>query len=150
MSAWAQWAGKTTLLNILAGLAQPHAGRIRLAGRDIAGLTPAQIARLLAYLPQSTDPTFAYTLRDFVVMGRTPHLPRFASPGRHDYEIADAALARLGLAELGGRALTEVSGGQRQKATIARALSELYRVRVTVGKLEGISYPVVAAELGGS
>jgi len=116
--------GKTTLLRTLLGLIRPLAGEVRLGDAPLARLPRREIARRLAYVPQAAPGGFAYTARDIVAMGRAASLPLLAAPGLRDLEIAEAALARLGIAALAGRAVTELSGGERQLVLIARALAQ--------------------------
>lgn len=123
-------SGKTTLFRTLLGLLAPLAGRITIDGRPAAALSRPEIARAIAYVPQSSALAFEFTLHEIVVMGRTAHLGPFASPGRADLEIARASLARLGIGHLGEQAMGEVSGGERQLALIARALASEARAVV--------------------
>lgn len=116
--------GKTTLFKTLLGLLPPIAGRVMLDEDDMAGLARDAAARRIAYVPQSYDGAFAYTVLDLVVMGRTAHLGAFGSPGRTDVAIALDALERLGIAGLAAREANRISGGQRQLALIARALAQ--------------------------
>ena len=71
---------------------------------------------------QSHTPAYDYTVRDFVVMGRAPHLGTFQQPGRADYDLVDATLEEMGLLPLANRPYTELSGGERQQVTIARVI----------------------------
>ena len=82
----------------------------------------SDIARLVGFVPQSSSPTFGYSVLDFVVMGRAPLLSTFARPGKEDRKAAEAALEQLGIAHLADRACSEISGGERQQAVIARAI----------------------------
>jgi iron complex transport system ATP-binding protein len=120
--------GKTTLFKTLLGLLPPLAGDVRVAGENIATLSKRAAARHLAYVPQALPATFSYSVRDLVVMGRSAHLGAFGVPGPRDYEIAEAALDRLGIAALAHRDSAQISGGQRQLALIARALAQDARV----------------------
>lgn len=114
--------GKTTLLRTLLGLLAPLAGQVLLDGRDLARLPRAVVARRLAYVPQATSGGFAYKVREVVAMGRAAQLPLLAAPGHRDRELAEAALARLGVGHLADRPVTTLSGGERQLVLIARAL----------------------------
>ena len=115
-------AGKSTLLGCMLGMLVPQEGSVRLEGRDIAQLKPRDIARLVSYVPQNLAPVFGYTLFEFVLMGRAPLIPTLGRPGPADRAAAREALEQLGLTRLADRACTEVSGGERQQAAIARAI----------------------------
>ncbi len=115
--------GKTTLFKTLLGLLPALGGRVALDGADIEHLPRAALARAVGYVPQAQTGYFPFTVDDVVLMGRTAHLGPFATPGRTDRDAARAALERLGIAHLGPRIYTQVSGGERQLALIARALA---------------------------
>ena len=122
--------GKTTLFRTILGLLASHAGKILLQGSSIDSLSRQEIARLIGYVPQGHTGYFAYTVRDFVLMGRTAHVGIFSTPSKQDLEVAERALASLGMAHLAGRPITEVSGGERQLALVARALAQEPRLLV--------------------
>jgi iron complex transport system ATP-binding protein len=122
--------GKTTLFKTLLGLIPPLSGTIAVDGRVISALDRQTIARHIAYVPQALMPEFSYTVIDLVVMGRTAHLGAFGGPKRADLEAAMAALEQLGIAALAERDSTQISGGQRQLALIARALAQQTRIVV--------------------
>lgn len=117
-------AGKSTLLNCIMNLLTPQKGEIVLEGTSVRELDQRSIAQRVAYVPQSVSVQFAYTVRDYTAMGRAPFLKLYASPGPRDYELVDAALARLGISDLADRAYNELSGGQRQLVDVARALAQ--------------------------
>jgi iron complex transport system ATP-binding protein len=121
-------AGKTTLLRIATGLAAPSAGRVMLAGRALAELTRAEVARAVALVPQDTHVPFPFSAFEIVLMGRAPHLGAFGFESRADRGIATACMERLGIAALAARGIDELSGGERQLVTIARALAQEPRV----------------------
>lgn len=122
--------GKTTLLRTLLGLIPPLGGRVTSRGEDIAALPRAEVARRVAYVPQAAPGGFAYRVLDAVAMGRAARLPLLAAPGPRDLEAARAALARVGMAGFAGRVVTQLSGGERQKVLIARALAQEAEVLV--------------------
>jgi iron complex transport system ATP-binding protein len=116
--------GKTTLFRTLLGLLQRHSGSISLDGQPLDSLSRTEVAKRVGYVPQGHSAYFAYTVREFVLMGRTAHLGAFASPGKKDFAVADRVLDSLGIAELAGKPVTEISGGERQLALVARALAQ--------------------------
>jgi len=122
--------GKTTLFRTLLGLLVPHGGSIGLEGSPLSSLSRGEIARRVGYVPQGHAGYFAYTVREFVLMGRTAHLGAFASPGKKDVLVADRALESLGIAHLADKPVTEISGGERQLALVARALAQEPRLLV--------------------
>lgn len=121
-------AGKTTLLRALGGLVRRSAGAIRLCGKPLEALSPREVARLVAYVPQGTTADFAFTVREVVLMGRSPHLGRFQLEGSKDQQIAEEAMRRLHVDHLAERLITTLSGGERQRVFIARALAQQPRV----------------------
>jgi len=121
-------SGKSTLLNCLAGLLMLESGEITLDGEPRRTMKPREAAKVIGYVPQLHTPVYGYTVRDFVVMGRAPYIGTFASPGDGEYAIADRAIESMGIAHLAGRPYTEISGGERQQATIARVLAQQPRI----------------------
>ena len=120
----ANGAGKSTLLNCIANLYRPESGSIHLDGQPMSQMTMAEVARIIGYVPQVHTPAYAYTVREFVVMGRTPYIGAFATPSAADYRLADEALERMGIAHLRDKVYTEISGGERQQVTIARVITQ--------------------------
>ncbi len=117
-------AGKSTLVKCIAGIFKPAAGSVRIMGKDTSSLGTTEIARSIGYVPQQNEVVFPFSVLDFVVMGRTPHIPLFSSPGIKDMMIAGEALEIVGIADLAERTLASLSGGQRQMVLIARALAQ--------------------------
>ena len=117
-------SGKSTLLDCMAALRTHSSGSIRLTGRDITKMKPREIARIVGYVPQVHVPTFSYTVLDFVLMGRAPNIGVFQKPDNEDVAAGYAALEEVGIASLAGRPYTDISGGERQQATIARAVCQ--------------------------
>lgn len=115
-------AGKSTLLNCLAGISNLSSGSISIRGMPLKKMSRKAVARSIGYVPQIHNPAYGYSIRDFVVMGRAPYISTFRMPGRDDYAKADAAIALMGISHLRERPYTEVSGGERQQATIARVM----------------------------
>jgi iron complex transport system ATP-binding protein len=116
-------AGKTTLLRVLAGLRR-FGGSVRLAGRELAELGRREAARQIALVPQTPVVPTAMSVGDYVLLGRTPHMGVLAREGLDDRAAASEALIRLELAQLADRQLGSLSGGELQRAVIARALAQ--------------------------
>lgn len=123
-------SGKTTLFKTLLGLLPRQGGRIAVEGEAIGRWSRNRFARIMAYVPQSTPPSFAYTVLQTVVMGRAAHMGLFAHPSGTDMDIALSCLDTLGIGHLAHRALPDLSGGERQLALIARALAQQPRILV--------------------
>ncbi|OOM79528.1 ABC transporter ATP-binding protein [Clostridium sp. BL-8] len=116
--------GKTTLFKSILGFLKLHGGKIKLDGHDIKSWKKNKLAKVIGYVPQAHVPPFPFTVLDIVVMGRTAHLGMFASPSQKDVEIAEKALEALDIVYLKDKIYTEISGGERQMALIARALTQ--------------------------
>jgi iron complex transport system ATP-binding protein len=116
-------AGKSTLLRVLAGLRR-FRGNVMLAGRRLEELGRREAARRVALVPQTPVVPPAMSVGDYVLLGRTPHLGVLAREGAEDRRAAGAALHRLELVALAERALGSLSGGELQRAVIARALAQ--------------------------
>ena len=121
-------AGKSTLLNCLAGLFRSESGEILLDGVSMNNMSMRDVAKVVGYVPQIHTPTYAYTVREFTVMGRTPYIGAFATPSKEDYRITDEALERMNISHIADKPYTEISGGERQQVTIARALTQQPRI----------------------
>jgi iron complex transport system ATP-binding protein len=133
-------SGKSTLLRCVLGLHRVGAGSIRVGGEDIATLSPRQVARRLAYVPQAAPAVFPFAAYDLVLMGRTAHLGFMASPTAADRTAALGAMEELGVASLAARPFHELSGGERQMVLIARALAQGSRVLVMDEPCSGLDY----------
>jgi iron complex transport system ATP-binding protein len=123
-------AGKTTLFQTMLGLLPPQQGAVLFDGARLDGLTVSERARRIAHVPQAHAALFPFAVLDVVLMGRAAQVAPFSAPGRKDREMAAAALDRLGLTHLSDRPYTEISGGERQMALIARALVQEPKVLV--------------------
>jgi iron complex transport system ATP-binding protein len=117
-------AGKSTLALCLLGLLPRQHGSIRLDGQDISELSRARMAKRIAYVPQSTMSAFAFNVTHMVLMGRLAHIEGMGSPSRHDRRFAEISMEQVGVWPLRDRLFTELSGGERQLALIARALAQ--------------------------
>jgi iron complex transport system ATP-binding protein len=117
-------AGKTTLLKALAGLIVPAAGAVVLDDRALSEWQRPELARALAYLPQERTVHWALNARAVVALGRLPHQPLGTGESSADAAAVDAALAAMDATALAGRPVFEMSGGERARILIARALAQ--------------------------
>jgi iron complex transport system ATP-binding protein len=115
-------AGKSTILRAAAGLL-PYGGTIRLAGADLGSLRGRARARAIAYVPQAPVLPPGMLVADYVLLGRTPHLGYLGGPGRRDRLLAHASMERLDVDRFAQRRLEQMSGGERQRVVLARALA---------------------------
>lgn len=117
-------SGKTTLLKCLAGLFKPQSGDIFIQGKSLLQMSPGMRSQYVCYVPQEHAVSFAYTVEEVVLMGRTPYLGGVHGPGKKDYQLAHKAMESIGIQEIAHLPYTELSGGQRQMVLIARALAQ--------------------------
>jgi iron complex transport system ATP-binding protein len=117
-------SGKTTLVRILSGVLSPARGSVELGGRPIAALSRRTVARALAVVPQETPVPFPYRARELVAMGRAPHIGALGREGLRDREIVAASLRELGMELLADRSFPTLSGGEKQRVLLARALAQ--------------------------
>ena len=116
--------GKTTLLKTMLGLLPLQSGDVLFENQPITGFDRRGLARRIAYVPQIHRASFAFQVLDVVLMGRIPHKGFWTAYNRTDEALAMEALDKLGIAHLHDRPYTEISGGERQMALIARALCQ--------------------------
>ena len=116
-------AGKSTLLGLLAGLVEPAHGQVLLQDKAVTAHPPEHIARWRAVMPQDTAVAFDFTVREVVDMGRYPHRRQ---PSSNEALVVDAAMQATGVAHLAGRSVTTLSGGERARTHLARALAQIW------------------------
>lgn len=116
-------AGKSTLFKVIMGFLPPLRGRVQVYGQPVRR---AQRAGQIAYVPQSEDVDwdFPVNVQDVVMMGRQGHMNWLRRPGREDHRQVQAALERVDMVAFAGRQIGELSGGQRKRAFLARALAQ--------------------------
>lgn len=120
--------GKTTLLKNLNKNLSPMGGCIMLDGTDLDTLAKRDIAKTVAVVPQTNEIRFSFTAREIVSMGRMPFQRTMEGESREDARIVDEAIAKVGLTHLAGRHINTMSGGERQRVMIARALAQTPRI----------------------
>lgn len=123
-------SGKSSLVRALLRRAPVTAGRVLLAGADIAVLDARSLAQHVAIVPQREEPGMPLSVREFVMLGRHPRRGAFGGPSTADWQFVKEALARTGMAEAIDRATDTLSGGEWQRVRIARALAQDTRVLV--------------------
>lgn len=117
-------AGKSTLIRAAAGLLRPFSGEVRLFGRPLSSWSRREMARRVAVVLQSGIVPPLFTVREIVEMGRAPFAGFWGDMRARDARIAEEALAAFGLDALADRRLGELSGGEAQRAVLARALAQ--------------------------
>jgi iron complex transport system ATP-binding protein len=121
-------SGKTTLLFILLGMLSPQMGEVIIDGKDQKGLPRSMLSRLMGLVPEEEHIPFDFSILEYVLLGRAPHLGLLEQPKEMDYQVALQALERSGLSALADRPIPSLSGGERQLAKVARALAQRPRV----------------------
>lgn len=117
-------AGKTTLLDACLGWRAPDSGEVLLGGVPIASMSRRERGKTVSLVPQRESVRFAFTVEEYAMLGRAPHLSPLASPGEEDYEIVRRAMGATGIERLRDRSVTTLSGGEWQLALIARSLAQ--------------------------
>jgi len=115
-------SGKTSLLKILGGHLKPVEGGLRLNSESLSRIPRPLLARQVSMVPQEHPVVFSYTVLEVVLMGRYPYLKGWAFESAEDHRIARSAMARMGVERFSDRLFTELSGGEKQRVIIARAL----------------------------
>lgn len=116
-------AGKSSLMRAIAGLIA-STGSVTIASRSLPDMTPAERARVIAYLPQDRDVAWPLEVASVVALGRLPHRPQFQGAQPSDNEIVAAAMREANVTHLSARRVTELSGGERSRVLLARAWTQ--------------------------
>ena len=117
-------AGKSTLLKCINRILQGGSGEIELMGRDIRDYSQKNLGRLIGYVSQLTELSFAFTVKEFIEMGRYPYLKPFAHLTKEDHKVVHEVTEITGLTSFSERDIHTLSGGERQKVYIAACLAQ--------------------------
>ncbi len=117
-------SGKSTLIKALQRLLKDVRGEARVAGRDLFGLAPRPLARLIAYVPQLFEPVFEFTVEEIILMGRYVHQGRFSARTAGESAFIAEVMKLTQVDHLAGKELANLSGGERQRVFIARAIAQ--------------------------
>jgi iron complex transport system ATP-binding protein len=117
-------SGKSTFLKVLARVLPASGGALRFAGRPLESMSRRETAQRVAYVPQSVDLVFPIRSRDLVLQGRAPYAPGFSADGPEDLRLADEAMRACDVAQLAERDASALSGGERRRVFLARALAQ--------------------------
>jgi iron complex transport system ATP-binding protein len=121
-------AGKSTLLDLCLGWRLPRVGVVEVAGRQLQNMSPRELGRTIGLVPQRENVRFNFSVEDYVLLGRGPHLRALGMPGKEDRRIARDALDTVGMAELRKQSIMTLSGGEYQLMLIARSLTQQPRI----------------------
>lgn len=117
-------SGKSTLLRSLSRILKPTSGAVLLEERDLYELNAREVAKKMSVVPQETAVSFSFTVEEIVMMGRSPHLGRFQAESEKDYDLVHRVMDLTNTRHLAGRLITEISGGERQRVIVAKALAQ--------------------------
>ena len=117
-------SGKSTILKALYRVHRPSGGQVLLDGADLLAMRPKDVARRVAVVAQESAVEFDFTVFEMVMIGRTPHKRAFDRDGEEDRTIVLGAMARVGCAHLVDRSFNTLSGGEKQRVLIARAIAQ--------------------------
>jgi ABC-type cobalamin/Fe3+-siderophores transport system ATPase subunit len=120
----ANGAGKSTLLKILCGILNVKSGRLFYKSGEIRKLDKRELAKKIAYVPQNFTFGFPFTVAEVVLMGRAPYIGRLEFERECDWKVASNAMETVGILHLQDRLVTEISAGERQLTSLARALAQ--------------------------
>jgi iron complex transport system ATP-binding protein len=117
-------SGKTTLLDLISGFLKPFSGYIEIDKAKVLSISKKELAKKIALVSQDYTINFPFMVKDVVMMGRHPYIPRFSVPSTRDFKKVEHAMESCGINHLKNRKVNELSGGERQRCVFARALCQ--------------------------
>ena len=117
-------AGKSTLVNLISGVIKGYEGIIKVGGRNIKDSNPKDIAKMIAVVPQYTNPAFGFTVAEMVMMGRNPYISRFGMERKEDFNEVGKVMEKTRILSFAERKFSELSGGEKQRVIIAQVLAQ--------------------------
>lgn len=117
-------SGKSSLLKLISRICMPQEGRISLRETDISLLGRDELSKTVSYVPQESSFLFPYTVAEVVSLGRIPHMKGRLFEDSHDQKVVEDAMRLVGIDNLRDRTITDISGGEKQRVIIARALAQ--------------------------
>ena len=132
--------GKSTLFQCILRILSNYSGRITIDGKDIKTFEISELAKKIAYIPQSHAPVFDFSVFDIVLMGTSAQVSAVSLPGKHQLELAEKALERVGITHLKHRGYLQISGGERQLVLIARALAQNAKILIMDEPTSSLDY----------
>ncbi|MCL2391659.1 MAG: ABC transporter ATP-binding protein [Oscillospiraceae bacterium] len=116
--------GKSTLFDCLCRIRMPMSGEIHMDGQPIEQYAPRQLANIVTLVTQKVSSVFDFTVREYVVMGCAPRISPFGNPSKKDYADAEKVMEDIGISHFAHRIFTQLSGGEQQQVTIAKAMAQ--------------------------
>ncbi len=117
-------SGKTTFFKCILGLLKHTGSQIKINNIDLKKINTPKLAKLISYVPQEHKPPFPFTVREIVLMGRSPHMGGIFGLKKEDYNEAEKAIDMVDIADIADKPVTALSGGQRQLTLIARSIAQ--------------------------
>ncbi len=121
-------AGKSTFMSLISGQSKPSAGQVRMNCMNIASVPMTELAKVRSFVPQDSQVAFDFSVREIVELGRYPHR---AKPGKQEAQIVPKALSVVNVLHLADRVYNTLSGGERARVQVARALAQIWEPSAT-------------------